>query len=55
MKTHGVEIITPGQVFRQGDDNKILLHIEFGMADVDGRPKPRKSELVDLQELPELR
>src|SRR5262249_4804084 len=33
MKTHGVEILTPSQSFRQGDDNKILLHIEFGMAE----------------------
>jgi DNA invertase Pin-like site-specific DNA recombinase len=33
MKTHDIEIVTPGQVFRQGDDNKILLHIEFGMAE----------------------
>lgn len=33
MKTHGIEIVTPAQTFRQGDDNKILLYIEFGMGE----------------------
>jgi len=33
MKQHGLEIVTPSQTFRQADDNKILLYIEFGMAE----------------------
>ena len=33
MKTHGLEILTPAQSFRPQDDNKILLYIEFGMAE----------------------
>ncbi len=33
MKTHGLEIITPAQTFRPQDENKILLYIEFGMAE----------------------
>lgn len=33
MKTHGLEMITPTQTFRPQDDNKILLYIEFGMAE----------------------
>jgi DNA invertase Pin-like site-specific DNA recombinase len=33
MKQQGLEIVTPTQAFRQSDDNKILLYIEFGMAE----------------------
>ena len=33
MKTHNLEIITPSQAFRNQDENKILLYIEFGMAE----------------------
>ncbi len=33
MKTHGLEVITPSQSFRNQDENKILLYIEFGMAE----------------------
>ena len=33
MKTHGLEIITPTQTFGPQDDNKILVYIEFGMAE----------------------
>jgi len=32
LKQNGIEIITPNQTYRQGDDNTILMYIEFGMA-----------------------
>ena len=32
LKQSGIEIITPNQTYRQGDDNTILMYIEFGMA-----------------------
>lgn len=33
METHGLVIATPSQIFRENEDNKILLYIEFGMAE----------------------
>ncbi len=32
LKQNGIEIMTPNQTYRQGDDNTILMYIEFGMA-----------------------
>lgn len=32
LKQNGVKIITPSQTYSQGDDNTILMYIEFGMA-----------------------
>lgn len=32
LKQSGIEITTPNQTYRQGDDNTILMYIEFGMA-----------------------
>lgn len=32
LKQSGIEIMTPNQTYRQGDDNTILMYIEFGMA-----------------------
>lgn len=32
LKQSGIEIITPNQLYRHGDDNTILMYIEFGMA-----------------------
>src|SRR3989338_410282 len=32
LKQNGIEIITTNQTYRQGDDNTILMYIEFGMA-----------------------
>ncbi len=33
METHGLVIVTPAQTFREDSDNKLLLYIEFGMAE----------------------
>ncbi len=32
LRQNGIEIITPNQTYRHGDDNTILMYIEFGMA-----------------------
>lgn len=32
IKKHGIRVLTPVQNFGQGDDNVILMYIEFGMA-----------------------
>jgi site-specific DNA recombinase len=32
IKQHGIKVITPAQTYSQGDDNIILMYIEFGMA-----------------------
>lgn len=32
MKQHGIEVVTPSQIFRQADDTTMLTYIEFGMA-----------------------
>ena len=32
IKQHGIRVITPGQSYGHGDDNTILMYIEFGMA-----------------------
>ena len=32
VKEHGIRIVTPTQAYSQGDDNIILMYIEFGMA-----------------------
>lgn len=32
LKQSSIEIITPNQTYRHGDDNTILMYIEFGMA-----------------------
>jgi DNA invertase Pin-like site-specific DNA recombinase len=32
LKQSNIEIITPNQTYRHGDDNTILMYIEFGMA-----------------------
>lgn len=32
IKQHGIKVVTPGQTYGQGDDNVILMYIEFGMA-----------------------
>ena len=32
VKEHGVKIITPTQTFSRGEDNAILMYLEFGIA-----------------------
>ena len=32
IKQHGIKIVTPTQTYSHGDDNTILMYIEFGMA-----------------------